>query len=83
MSSANMAFSTSSDSNKHTKKKTKKSTHFTMGILSSVIIGIKRFFFSMKDIMHRASAAAHLQMSGVSSGGSAIKRGWDNVKDSV
>ena len=83
MSSANMALGSQTDSNTHTKKTAKKSTHFTMGIFSSVIIGVKRFFFSMKDIMHRASAAAHLQMSGVSSGGNAIKSGWDGVKGTI
>ena len=83
MSSANMAFGSASDSNTHTKDTAKKSTHFTMGVFSNVIIGIKRFFFSMKDIMHRASAAATVEMNSVSSGGDSISGAWDTVSKKI
>ena len=83
MSSANMAFGSASDSNADTKESSKTSTHFTMGIFSSVMIGMKRFFLSMKDIMHRASAAAQLEMSAVSGGGDTIKTAWHKVAHTV
>tara|TARA_B110001450_G_C17357837_1_gene374287 strand:+ start:31 stop:573 length:543 start_codon:yes stop_codon:yes gene_type:complete len=70
MKATNMSIGNAHDANDSTHKKAQKSTGFTMGIFSNVIIGVKRFFSNMKDIMHRAEAAGHLETGTVSSGGS-------------